>query len=103
MRGAITPLPQYAFMALCSVKAQGQLYLFTTTLILLSYVRLERIVLLDILQKLSMYALVPKVSSSPQFFRLTFCTYILSPSCVLHVSPTPFLLDLMALITTCEM
>jgi hypothetical protein len=27
MRGAIPPLPQYAFMALCSVKAQGQLYL----------------------------------------------------------------------------
>jgi hypothetical protein len=27
MGGAIPPLPQYAFMALCSVKAQGQLYL----------------------------------------------------------------------------
>jgi len=27
MRGAIPPLPQYAFMAWCSVKAQGQLYL----------------------------------------------------------------------------
>jgi len=25
--GAIPPLPQYAFMAWCSVKAQGQLYL----------------------------------------------------------------------------
>jgi hypothetical protein len=25
MRGAIPPLPQYAFMAWCSVKAQGQL------------------------------------------------------------------------------
>jgi len=27
MRGVIPPLPQYAFMAWCSVKAQGQLYL----------------------------------------------------------------------------
>jgi hypothetical protein len=26
MRGAVPPLPQYAFMARCSVKAQGQLY-----------------------------------------------------------------------------
>jgi hypothetical protein len=30
MSGAIPPLPQYAFMAWCSVKAQGQLY-FTFT------------------------------------------------------------------------
>jgi hypothetical protein len=27
MSEAIPPLPQYAFMAWCSVKAQGQLYL----------------------------------------------------------------------------
>jgi hypothetical protein len=27
MRGALPPLPQYALMAWCSVKAQGQLYL----------------------------------------------------------------------------
>jgi len=27
MRGAILPLRQYVFMAWCSVKAQGQLYL----------------------------------------------------------------------------
>jgi hypothetical protein len=32
MSGDIPPLPQYAFMAWCSVKAQGQLYLFTITL-----------------------------------------------------------------------
>jgi hypothetical protein len=33
MSGAIPPLPQYAFMACCSVKTQGQFYLpflFTT-------------------------------------------------------------------------
>jgi hypothetical protein len=29
MSGAIPPLSQYAFMAWCSVKAQGQLYLTT--------------------------------------------------------------------------
>jgi hypothetical protein len=28
MCGAIPPLPRYAFMAWCSVKAQGQLYLY---------------------------------------------------------------------------
>jgi hypothetical protein len=28
MRGAIHPLPQYAFMAWCSVEALGQLYLY---------------------------------------------------------------------------
>jgi len=27
MGGFMTPLPQYAFMVWCSVKAQGQLYL----------------------------------------------------------------------------
>jgi hypothetical protein len=28
MSGAIPPIPQYAFMAWCLVKAQGQLYLY---------------------------------------------------------------------------
>jgi hypothetical protein len=28
MSGAVSPLPQYGFMAWCLVKAQGQLYLF---------------------------------------------------------------------------
>jgi hypothetical protein len=32
MSGAIPPLPQYAFMAWCLVKAQGQLYLLPFTL-----------------------------------------------------------------------
>jgi hypothetical protein len=31
MIGATNPFPQYTFMAWCSVKAQGQLYLFTFT------------------------------------------------------------------------
>jgi len=30
MRGAIPQLPQYAFMAWCSFKTQGQLYLYLT-------------------------------------------------------------------------
>jgi len=30
MRGALHPLLQYAFMAWCSVKAQGQLYTLPT-------------------------------------------------------------------------
>jgi len=32
MSGAIPPLPQYAFMAWCSVKAQQQLYLYPSPL-----------------------------------------------------------------------
>jgi hypothetical protein len=40
MRGAILPLPQYAFMAWCWLKAQGQLYL---TLPLLSLLHQDRI------------------------------------------------------------
>jgi hypothetical protein len=32
MSGAIPPFPQYVFMAWCSVKAQGQLYLLPFTL-----------------------------------------------------------------------
>jgi len=30
MYGAICPLPQYVFMAWCSVKTQGQLYIYLT-------------------------------------------------------------------------
>jgi hypothetical protein len=30
MTGAIPPLPQYAFIALCLVKAKGKLYLYLT-------------------------------------------------------------------------
>jgi hypothetical protein len=37
MRGAIPSLPQYAFMAWCSVKAQGHLYLYIYTLKLQGY------------------------------------------------------------------
>jgi hypothetical protein len=35
MGGAIHPLPQYAFMAWCLVKAQGQLHLFTSCITIL--------------------------------------------------------------------
>jgi hypothetical protein len=41
MSGAVPPLPQYAFMAWCSVKAQGQLYIYLTLPYLtLSYITL---------------------------------------------------------------
>jgi hypothetical protein len=33
MCGAIPPLPQYALMAWCSVKAQGQLYLLPSNIL----------------------------------------------------------------------
>jgi hypothetical protein len=33
MLGAVHPLPQYTLMAWCSVKAQGQLYLFKSPLV----------------------------------------------------------------------
>jgi hypothetical protein len=43
MRGVIPPLPQYASLAGCSVKAQGQLYLylFSSTLSLCSSVKVK--------------------------------------------------------------
>jgi len=38
MHGAIPPLPNYAFMALCSIKAQGQLHLYISmTLSIVTY------------------------------------------------------------------
>jgi hypothetical protein len=40
MRGATPPLLQYAFMAWCSVKAQGQLYL---TLVFRSYLTIQNL------------------------------------------------------------
>jgi hypothetical protein len=41
MIGAIPPLSQYAFMAWCSVKAQGQLYLYLTVFFLLKDIKLQ--------------------------------------------------------------
>jgi len=41
MHGAIPPLPQYAFMAWCSVKAQGQPNFFTLQVFLISCVGVE--------------------------------------------------------------
>jgi hypothetical protein len=38
MRGAVHPLPQYAFMAWCSVKAQGQLYLYLYSVLCYYYI-----------------------------------------------------------------
>jgi len=42
MSGAMPPLPQYAFMARCLVKAQGQLYLYLHRTICKTLNRLER-------------------------------------------------------------
>jgi hypothetical protein len=38
MRGAIHPLPQYAFMMWCLVKVEGQLYLHITHSFVLSHI-----------------------------------------------------------------
>jgi len=40
MSGAIPPLPQYALMSWCSVKAQGQLYLYLCRVRIISAVEL---------------------------------------------------------------
>jgi hypothetical protein len=37
MSGAIPPLPQYAFMAWCSVEARGQIYICLYLIIFLSF------------------------------------------------------------------
>jgi hypothetical protein len=39
MHGTTLPLPQYAFMAWCSVKAQGQLYLTSIIIIIIIMLR----------------------------------------------------------------
>jgi hypothetical protein len=36
MSGALPPLPQHALMACCSVKAQGQIYLYLLQIIIMS-------------------------------------------------------------------
>jgi hypothetical protein len=43
MRGAIPPLPQYAFLAWCSVKTQGQLHLYILPIGLRSDITLNKI------------------------------------------------------------
>jgi hypothetical protein len=45
--GAIPPLSQYAFMAWCSVKAQGQLYLFTFYIDVNKYIYVPNMVYLN--------------------------------------------------------
>jgi len=48
MCGAIPPLSQYAFMAWCSVKAQGQLYhTFTIYLFIYVFILSERCEIVD--------------------------------------------------------
>jgi hypothetical protein len=47
MRGAIHPLPQYAFIAWCSVKAQGQHYSVNLNLEFVVYVCLSSSVVLQ--------------------------------------------------------
>jgi type II secretory pathway component PulF len=39
MSGAVPPLPKYAFMALCSVKAQWQLYFYFIIIIIIIIIR----------------------------------------------------------------
>jgi hypothetical protein len=58
MSEAISPLPQYAFMAWCLVKTQGQLYLLPL-LILWRKVLLEKLIVPQLVNKF--HALNPKV------------------------------------------
>jgi hypothetical protein len=50
MSGAIPPLPQYAFMAWCLVKAQGKLYLYLVLLIKVIYFSVESLGVLKHIQ-----------------------------------------------------
>jgi hypothetical protein len=52
MSGAIPPLPQYAFMAWCLVKAQGQLYLYLYLFLPLSApIELHHLLLVPVVAK----------------------------------------------------
>jgi hypothetical protein len=58
MNGSIPPLPQYAFMAWCSVKAQEQLYLLQSYNSLLPcYLKLDSIEVVDAALVLYMFVL----------------------------------------------
>jgi hypothetical protein len=78
MSGAILPLPQYVFMAWCSVKAQEQLYFYFTRYLFfgVSYVLLLSAILQLNLQFYfypALYSLISFPSHSPfnSFFSLT--------------------------------
>jgi hypothetical protein len=64
MRGAILPLPQYAFTTWCSVKAQGQFYLF-----LYLYFRL---IITHCIPHACMYGYTPLLLST-ELLQLCFC------------------------------
>jgi hypothetical protein len=65
MLGAIPPLLQYAFMALCSVKAQGQLYPFLPfTIQLMPWNRvLEKLIVTQLVKKFLAFYGTPKFIS----------------------------------------
>jgi hypothetical protein len=63
MRGSINPLPQYAFLAWCLIKAQGQLYLFTFYS-LLRRERKQRI--LNVTEKIIIYISVSRLKMQMQ-------------------------------------
>jgi hypothetical protein len=60
MSGAIPPLPQYAFIACCSFKAQGQLYLLPLPLICYCIIHQENLCAVKSL-KMNVVTVVPKL------------------------------------------
>jgi hypothetical protein len=62
MRGAIPPLPTYPLMAWCSVKAQGQLYLHSSTQICNMFVFIISFKLINFVLQMFSF-LVPKCST----------------------------------------
>jgi hypothetical protein len=55
MSGAIPPLPQYAFMAWCSAKAQEQLYLLPSTDKSISFSSWAEVLLNEILDRVNTF------------------------------------------------
>jgi len=80
MRGAISPLTQYAFLACCLVKAQGQLYLL----------RFNSVEIYTILS--------PSTVSKQDSVRIMFVSSLMCAACPAHLN-LPDVIVLMELLT----
>jgi hypothetical protein len=86
MSGAIPPLPQYTFMVWCSVKAQGQLYLY---LLLYQYENISKAVISKFTLPLPPYSnnLSSYIFLEPwSAFKVNFVANVISLSHLHHFS-----------------
>jgi hypothetical protein len=79
MSGAIPPLPHYAFMAWCSVKAQGQLYLLSYLTTTISAVRTSELCVLKDLRKILLRSFFSYVAThSPNYLIYPYLFHVIN-------------------------